>query len=119
MIRQMEEDTTHSFSDAPAFSAVWHAQLFALTTHLYDQGLFSWPQWTATLAHHIQAQRDDLENNEDTEDNYYQAWMAALTSCLMDQDITDFRQLQLMQERWASAYLSTPHGQPVRLPELI
>ena len=44
--------------------------------------------------------------------------MAALTSCLIDQDITDFRQLQLMQERWASAYLSTPHGQPVRLPEL-
>jgi hypothetical protein len=36
----------------------------------------------------------------------------------MDQDITDFRQLQLMQERWASAYLSTPHGQPVRLREL-
>ena len=61
MIRQMEEDTTHSFSAAPAFSAVWHAQLFALTAHLYDQGLFSWPQWTATLAHHIQAQRDDLE----------------------------------------------------------
>ena len=118
MIRQMEEDSTHSFSAAPAFSAVWHAQLFALTAHLYDQGLFSWPQWTATLAHHIQAQRDDLENNEDTEDNYYQAWMAALNSCLIDQDITDFRQLQLMQERWASAYLSTPHGQPVRLPEL-
>ena len=44
--------------------------------------------------------------------------MAALTSCLIDQDITDFRQLQLMQERWASAYLSTPHGQPVRLREL-
>ena len=35
MIRQMEEDATHSFSAAPAFSAVWHAQLFALTTHLY------------------------------------------------------------------------------------
>ena len=118
MTRQAENYATPPFTDAPAFSAVWHAQLFALTTNLHDRGLFTWPQWTATLAHHIQAQRDDLENNEDTEDNYYQAWMAALTSCLIDQDITDFRQLQLMQERWASAYLSTPHGRPVRLPEL-
>ena len=118
MIRQMEEDTTHSFSDAPAFSAVWHAQLFALTTHLYDQGLFTWPQWTATLAHQIQVQRVDIGNNEDTEDSYYRAWLAALIVCLMAQDITDDRQLQLMQDRWASAYLSTPHGQPVRLPEL-
>ena len=117
MIRQMEEDTTHSFSDAPAFSAVWHAQLFALTTHLYDKGLFTWPQWTAALAYHIQAQRKDIEYKEDTEDSYYQAWMAALTACLVEQDITDIEQLQLMKDRWASAYLSTPHGQPVKLLE--
>ena len=117
MTRQAEKDTTHSLTAAPAFSAVWHAQLFALTSHLYDQGLFTWPQWTATLAHHIQVQRDDMQNNEDTEDSYYQAWLAALTDCLMEQDITDVRQLQLMQDRWASAYLSTPHGQTVHLPE--
>tara|TARA_B100000963_G_scaffold149595_1_gene130396 strand:+ start:1245 stop:1604 length:360 start_codon:yes stop_codon:yes gene_type:complete len=117
MTRQTGKDITHPFTDAPAFSAVWHAQLFALTTKLHDRGLFTWPQWTATFAHHIQAQRDDIENNEDTEDSYYQAWMAALVACLEEQDITDVKQLQLMQDRWASAYLSTPHGQPVSLPE--
>ena len=111
MTGQAEKDTTNSFTAAPAFSTVWHAQLFALTTHLYDQGLFTWPQWTAALAKRIQAQRDD------SEDSYYQAWMAALTACLVDQDIIDTQQLQLIQDRWASAYLSTPHGQPVYLPE--
>mgnify|MGYP001195234279 FL=1 len=111
MTRQTERDATYGFVAAPAFSAVWHAQLFALTTHLYEKGLFTWPQWTAALAYQIQAQR------EDTEDSYYQAWMAALTACLVEQDITDIEQLQLMKDRWASAYLSTPHGQPVKLPE--
>ena len=117
MTRQSEKDATSSFTAAPAFSSVWHAQLFALTTHLYDQGLFTWSQWTTALAQRIQAQRDDSEDNEDTEDKYYQAWMAALTACLVDQDIIDTQQLQLIQDRWASAYLSTPHGQPVYLPE--
>ena len=117
MTRQTENHTTHTFTAAPAFSAVWHAQLFALTTNLYDQGFFTWSQWTATLAYHIQVQRDDIKYSKDTEDSYYQAWMAALTACLVEQDITDVRQLQLMQDRWVSAYLSTPHGQPVRLPE--
>ena len=109
--------STDRFTAAPVFSAVWHAQLFALTSHLYDQGLFTWPQWTVALAHEIQAQREDKENKEDTEDSYYLAWMAALIACLVEQDITDTKQVQLMQDKWASAYLSTPHGQPVHLPE--
>ena len=117
MTRQTEKDATNNFAAAPAFSTVWHAQLFALTTYLYDQGLFTWPQWTAALAQRIQAQRDDSEDQEDTEDSYYQAWMAALTACLVDEDIIDTYQLQLMQDRWAAAYLSTAHGQPVYLPE--
>jgi nitrile hydratase accessory protein len=117
MTRQSDKTKTNSFTPAPVFSAVWHAQLFALTTHLYDQGLFTWPQWTAALAYQIQTQRDDTENKEDTEHSYYLAWMDALTACIVDQDITDTEQLQLMKDRWASAYLFTPHGQPVCLPK--
>lgn len=117
MTRQTERDASYGFAAAPAFSAVWHAQLFALTTHLYDKGLFTWPQWTEALAYYIQAQRKDIEYEEDTEDSYYQAWMAALTACLVEQDITDTEQLQMMKDKWTSAYLSTPHGQPVKLPE--
>ena len=117
MTRQSDKTKTNGFTPAPAFSAVWHAQLFALTTHLYDQGLFTWPQWTAALACHIRAQTDDTENSEDTEDSYYQAWMAALIACLEEQDITDTQKIQLMQDKWVSAYLFTPHGQPVCLPK--
>ena len=105
---------SEGFSSAQSFSAVWHAQLFALTVHLYNQGVFTWPEWTAALGRQLAVDLPDDDARAE-EDSYYLAWMAALTACLQDKSITDSDHIQAMSERWAAAYLATPHGQPVTL----
>ena len=89
----------------PAFEAPWHAQAFALTHHLADRGHIEWPAWTAALSRQI-AGREIVEA-----DAYYTAWVAALES-LIDEPGA----LAALRTAWATAYATTPHGKPVRLP---
>ena len=103
----------HGFASEQKFSAVWHAQLFALTVHLYDNGVFTWPEWTAALGHQLAA--DPPVQAQDNEDRYYLAWMAALMDCLAGKQLTTADEVQEMYNRWAEAYSATPHGQPVKL----
>jgi len=105
---------SEGFSSEQKFSSVWHAQLFALTVHLYDQGVFTWPEWAAALGHQL-ATGQARQGVQGEDDSYYLAWMAALTACLQDKAITDVDQIQATSQRWAAAYLATPHGQPVKL----
>ena len=50
----------------PAFDAPWHAQLFALSVHLNEAGVFAWPDWAqrfgATLAAHGLDKEFELTN---------------------------------------------------------
>src|SRR5947209_7611176 len=39
--------------EGPVFREPWEAQAFAMTLTLYDRGLFTWPEWAATLAAEI------------------------------------------------------------------
>ena len=41
------------------FAEPWQATAFALTVALHERGLFSWPEWAATLGRHIAAEPDD------------------------------------------------------------
>ncbi len=99
--------------DEPAFSEPWHAQVFAMTVHLSKQGVFSWPDWTerfgATLATHGVSR--ELDGGED----YYNAWIETLETVLIDAQLTETSAISQMIENWREAYLSTPHGQPVKL----
>ncbi|MDG1430520.1 MAG: nitrile hydratase accessory protein [Paracoccaceae bacterium] len=99
--------------DEPAFSEPWHAQAFAMTIHLSKQGVFSWPEWAekfgATLAAHGLSR--ELDGGED----YYNAWIETLETVLIDAQLTETAAITQMIEDWREAYLSTPHGQPVKL----
>ena len=78
------------FDDARSFKAIWHAQLFALTVHLYDRGVFTWPQWSAALGHQLEQQPPEARLAQDqSEDSYYLAWLAALMDCLAGKQLTD------------------------------
>ena len=103
------------FAAEQKFSAVWHAQLFALTVHLHDKGVFTWPEWTAALGRHLRAEPPHKASQPDDQHSYYLAWMAALMDCLAGKQLTTADEVQKMYNRWAAAYLATPHGQPVRL----
>ena len=98
----------------PVFEAPWHAQLFALTVHLNAAGVLAWPDWTerfgATLAAH------GLDRDLDGGDDYFTAWLETLEALLADSGVAGHQALAEMKSAWEAAYLSTPHGSPVRLP---
>ncbi len=97
----------------PVFEAPWHAQLFALTIHLNEKGVFNWPDWTvafgATLADHRLS--SDLNGGDD----YFSAWLATLERLLNANQMASGEAVETMRRAWEQAYLSTPHGAPVKL----
>lgn len=99
----------------PVFTEPWHAQVFALTVHLNETGLFAWTDWAArfgaTLARH------GLARELDGGDDYFNAWLETLETLLADLEQTDPAEVERIRAAWEHAYLSTPHGAPVRLAE--
>src|SRR5262249_47276843 len=63
-------------ADGPVFREPWEAQAFAMTLALYDRGLFTWPEWAATLADEIK--RAQAAGDPDTGETYYRHWLNAL-----------------------------------------
>lgn len=101
-------------TDAPRqFDDPWQAQVFALTVALSEAGHFSWPDWTAafgaTLKRHGAAR--ELDGGED----YFNAWLETLETLLDRTGLADRGEALRLKDAWTAAYLSTPHGQPVRL----
>lgn len=98
----------------PVFTEPWHAQVFALTVHLNEAGLFAWPDWTArfsrTLAEH------GLTRELDGGDDYFTAWLATLEALLAELEKAAPDEVERLRASWETAYLTTPHGDPVRLP---
>lgn len=99
--------------EEPRFEEPWHAQVFALTVALSEAGHFSWPDWThafgATLARH------GVHRALDGGDDYFNAWLATLEALLADRGLADPAGVEALRDAWEAAYLSTPHGKPVRL----
>jgi nitrile hydratase accessory protein len=97
----------------PAFAAPWHAEAFALAVALEARGCFTWPEWTeafgAVLAEHGQAR------TLDGGDDYFLAWVTALERILSAKGLAEDVVLAELKAGWETAYLSTPHGHPVRL----
>ncbi len=100
----------------PVFGEPWHAQLFALTVHLNEAGVFVWGDWAerfgATLARHGLAR--DLDGGDD----YYTAWLETLEAFLIELGLTDADRVGQIRAAWEDAYLTTPHGAPVKLGQV-
>ncbi len=99
----------------PVFAEPWHAQVFALTVHLNEAGLFAWPDWAArfgaTLARH------GLDRDLDGGADYFAAWLETLETLLAETGRAAPEDVDRIRAEWEAAYLSTPHGQPVRLQD--
>ena len=99
--------------DGPPFRAPWEAQAFALTIALYEQGLFTWREWTAALAEEIaRAQR---AGDPDTGETYYYHWLAALERIVARKGLGDAAALLRYRDAWHHAAERTPHGMPITL----
>lgn len=94
----------------PAFPEPWAAEAFAMTVHLHDRGVFTWGEWAAALAAELHG-----PGRADDGSDYFDAWVAALSSILVERGIADGDDILALQKSWQRAAQATPHGKPIRL----
>ena len=100
--------------DGPVFREPWEAQAFAMAVALHRRGLFTWPEWAATLAEEIK--RAQAAGDPDRGDTYYHHWLAALEWLVAGKGVADAATLARYREAWRRAAARTPHGAPI-VPE--
>ena len=99
--------------DDPVFTEPWQAHAFALTLTLHERGLFTWPEWAATLADEIT--KAQAHGDRDLGDTYYQHWLAALERLVVEKRASDAGELQRYRAAWDRAAERTPHGRAIEL----
>ena len=97
----------------PLFAERWEAHAFAIAVKLSEKGLFKWSEWLDVLAEEIKKAKD--QGQPDFGNTYYQFWLSALETILLDKNILKNSDLKSKIEQWRRAYQSTPHGNPVKL----
>src|SRR3954451_12547818 len=72
-------------AEGPTFREPWEAQAFAMALALHARGVFTWPEWAATLGSEIK--RAQAAGDPDTGETYYRHWLAALERIVEDKGI--------------------------------
>ncbi len=80
---------------------------------LHARGLFTWPEWAATLAAEIRRAQD--LGDPDTGETYYHHWLNALERLVAEKGVTDRNTLTRYHDAWDRAADRTPHGTPIEL----
>lgn len=99
----------------PVFLEPWHAQLFALTVKLNEDGHFAWTEWAARFSQTLKAH--GLTKELDGGDDYFMAWLVTLEALLAESGQANPDDAVAITAAWREAYLTTPHGAPVHLKE--
>ncbi|MBO9124683.1 MULTISPECIES: nitrile hydratase accessory protein [unclassified Rhizobium] len=99
-----------SLEGEPVFPEPWAAEAFAMTVHLHERGVFAWTEWAEALS-------GELHKPGRAEDgsDYFDCWVAALSSILVDCGIADAETIMGLQQSWQRAAEATPHGKPITL----
>jgi nitrile hydratase accessory protein len=100
-------------AEGPVFREPWEAQAFAMTLALHSRGLFTWPEWAATLGAEIK--RAQAAGDPDTGVTYYRHWLAALERIVAEKGVASAETLQRYYDAWDHAADRTPHGTPIEL----
>jgi nitrile hydratase accessory protein len=99
--------------EGPVFREPWEAQSFAMALALYEQGLFTWNEWTVALVAEIKRASD--VGDIDTGETYFRHWLAALERIVVEKGVTDDTTLGRYHIAWRQAAGRTPHGEPIFL----
>ena len=97
----------------PVFREPWEAQAFSMALALHQRGLFTWPEWAATLADEIK--RAQAAGDPDTGETYYRHWLATLERLVAEKGIASTATLARYRDAWDRAADRTPHGTPIEL----
>jgi nitrile hydratase accessory protein len=100
-------------AEGPVFREPWEAQAFAMALALHARGVFTWPEWAATLAAEIK--RAQAAGDPDTGDTYYRHWLNALERLVAEKGVASRETLNRYCDAWDRAAERTPHGKPIEL----
>jgi nitrile hydratase accessory protein len=100
-------------AEGPVFREPWEAQAFAMALALHARGLFTGPEWAATLSSEIK--KAQAAGDPDTGETYYRHWLAALERIVAEKGVTDATTLKRYVDAWDHAADRTPHGTPIEL----
>ncbi len=100
-------------AEGPVFNAPWEAQAFAMALALHERGVFTWPEWAATLGAEIK--RAQAAGDPDTGETYYHHWLATLERLVAAKGVTTSDTLHRYRDAWDHAADRTPHGRPIEL----
>lgn len=100
-------------AEGPVFREPWEAQAFAMALSLHERGLFTWPEWAATLGEEIK--RAQAAGDPDTGETYYRHWLAALERLVAEKNVATPAALARLADAWRHAAERTPHGAPIEL----
>ena len=100
-------------TEGPVFREPWEAQAFAMALVLHARGLFTWPEWAATLADEIK--RAQAAGDPDTGETYYRHWLNTLERLVAEKDVATPATLARYRDAWDRAADRTPHGAPIEL----
>ncbi|HKC33968.1 MAG TPA: nitrile hydratase accessory protein [Xanthobacteraceae bacterium] len=85
-------------AEGPVFREPWEAQAFAMALALHERGLFTWPEWAATLADEIK--RAQQAGDPDTGETYYHHWLAALERLVARSGVATAETLARYHDAW-------------------
>jgi len=98
------------------FQSPWHSQLFAITVQLSESGNFSWKEFVDFFGKSLNRARIN-KKNLDGNDDYFNSWLVALEEIIVTKEIANSKILSVLKNDWINAYLSTPHGDPVKIKQ--
>lgn len=98
------------------FNEPWHAQIFALTVLLNEQGHFKWKDWSKVFSDALTS--SDAEDAIINDNDYYIVWLRTLEEFLQETGKIQSDEIVKYFNDWRIAFLNTPHGQPVNLDKL-
>ena len=94
----------------PVFPEPWAAEAFAMTVHLHERGVFTWPEWAQALSGQVHQ-----PGRADDGSDYFDCWVAALCDLLAEKQVADEATILGLQQSWQRAAEATPHGMPIEL----
>ena len=83
------------------------------TVQLHQRGAFTWNEWTNTLG--VEIARAKKCGDPDPGNMYFVHWARALEKIVIKKGFQSAKKIDARVESWRSAYLKTPHGNPVEL----
>ena len=96
-----------------AFDEPWQAEALAIADTLVGDGMFSAGSWSEALG--VALREAEAGGAIDDQQTYYQCVLTALEGLIAQHSDIDRPAMAAKREDWEQAYLSTPHGQPVKL----